>query len=232
MPMTDLHTHILPGMDDGAQTVEESISMLLTEAEHGVDTVALTPHFYRDKETATEFLARRDAAWNLLQEHTKNIECPKMILGAEVAWTPGMADMPELEQLCYQGTKTMLVELPTTPWGDVVYHQLYKLEGRRGIMPMIAHVDRYFRLQSKENLQRLLDMGYPIQLSAEALRGIFNRRLAMDLLKYYDALLISDCHNMLDRPPNLDSGIKKLKKKLGRDAAWEILDLTDDALSD
>lgn len=230
--MTDLHTHILPGMDDGAQNVQESISMLLTEAAHGVDTVALTPHYYRNQETVAEFLARRDAAWNLLQEHTKDIECPKMILGAEVAWTPGMADMPDLDQLCYQGTKTMLVELPTTPWGDVVYHQLYRLEGRRGIMPMIAHVDRYFRLQSKRNLLRLLDMGYPIQISAEALRNLFDRGWAMNLLKYSDALLISDCHNMLDRAPNLDFGIKKLEKKMGREAAWEIMDLTDDALFD
>ena len=230
--MTDLHTHILPGMDDGAQTVQESISMLLAEASQGVDTVALTPHYYRNQETVESFLARRDAAWKVLQEHTKDIDCPKMILGAEVAWFPGMADMLELEQLCYQGTKTMLVELPTTPWGDIVYHQLYRLEGRRGIMPMIAHIDRYFRLQSKKNLIRLLDMGYPVQISAESLRSILGRSWAMNLLRYSDALLISDCHNMLDRKPNMDIGIKKMEIKLGRELTREIIDLTDDVLLD
>ena len=230
--MTDLHTHILPGMDDGAQTVQESISMLLAEASQGVDTVALTPHYYRNQETVESFLARRDAAWKMLQEHTKDIDCPQMILGAEVAWSPGMADMPELEQLCYQGTKMMLIELPTTPWGDIVYHQLYRLEGRRGIMPMIAHVNRYFRSQSKRNLLRLLDMGYPVQISVEALRSIFDRKWAMNLLRYSDALLISDCHNMLDRKPNMDMGIKRIEKKLGRELTREIIDLTDDVLLD
>lgn len=230
--MTDLHTHILPGMDDGAQTMEDSLAMLKMEAEHGVDTVALTPHFYRNREQVATFLARRAAAWNQLQEATKDQKIPQLVLGAEVAWAPGMADWPELEELCYQGTKTVLVELPTTPWGDNVFHHLYKLESHRGILPMIAHIDRYFSLQSKDNLLRLLDTGYPIQLSAEALLHMRSRRWALDLLKYDDALLISDCHNLTDRKPNLDAGIKKMEKKLGRETTQAIIALTDDALTD
>ena len=232
MPMTDLHTHILPGMDDGAQTMEEALAMLRMEAQQGVDTVALTPHFYRDKEDLKTFLDRRQTAWDQLLENTKDMEYPKLILGAEVVWAPGMADWPELENLCYQGTKTLLIELPTTPWADIVYHQLYRLEGRRGIMPMIAHVDRYLRLQSKKSLLRMLDMGYPVQVSAEALLRFWDRESAMNMLKQYDGLLISDCHNLTDRKPNLDAGIKKLEKRFGRTAARELASLTDDALFD
>ena len=230
--MTDLHTHILPAIDDGAQTVEESLTMLLAEAKQGVDTVALTPHFYRNKETANEFLARREAAWNLLREYVQDAQYPRLILGAEVAWAPGMADWPELKDLCYQGTRIMLVELPTTPWSDMVFHQLHKLEGQRGIMPMIAHLDRYFRTQSRRNLERLLGMGYPVQISADALLSFWDRRWALKMLQNYDALLISDCHNMTDRKPNMGIAAKKLEKKLGLEAADEIIEMTDDALDD
>ena len=57
--MTDLHTHILPGMDDGARSAEESIHLLRLEWEQGVRRVALTPHFYPQREGLEEFLHRR-----------------------------------------------------------------------------------------------------------------------------------------------------------------------------
>ena len=109
--MIDLHTHILPGMDDGAQSVDEAIKMLHLEAEQGIDTVALTPHFYRQNESVSEFLVRRDAAWRELSQAVQGEKVPSMILGAEVAWMPGMSQWPDLEQLCYQNTKLLLVEL-------------------------------------------------------------------------------------------------------------------------
>ena len=64
--MTDLHTHILPGMDDGSKNTDTSLMMLKSEYEQGVDTVALTPHFYRDMEKPREFLLRRAAARDTL----------------------------------------------------------------------------------------------------------------------------------------------------------------------
>jgi len=60
--LTDLHTHILPGMDDGARNVAMSLAMLEAERAQGVDTVVLTPHFYREREDAERFLQRREAA--------------------------------------------------------------------------------------------------------------------------------------------------------------------------
>lgn len=230
--MTDLHTHILPGMDDGAQSVEEALAMLKMQCQQGVDTVALTPHFYRSKEHLADFLARREEAWTLLLEKTGNQECPELILGAEVAYAPGMADWPELEALCYQDTKILLVELPMTPWSDSIFYQLNALEVHRGMMPMIAHIDRYFRCQKKKSIERLLDMGYPVQVSADALSSMFVRRQALALLKKYDALLISDCHNLTDRKPNLGQAMKIAEKKLGRQAAKGIVELTDEAITD
>lgn len=230
--MTDLHTHILPGMDDGAQSVEDALAMLHMEAQQGVDTVALTPHFSIKDETIPEFLARREGAWELLCKELEGRKHPKLLMGAEVAWAQGIVDWPDLESLCYEGTKILLVELPVTPWTHEMFRQLYSLEGRRGIVPMIAHVERYIHCQEKRSIERLLDMGYPVQVSAGALEYLFSRRKALNLLINYDGLLISDCHNVLDRPPNLGDGLRRLEKKLGRQTAWDIASLTDDILTD
>ena len=230
--MTDLHTHILPGMDDGAKTTEESLWLLNELKKQGVNKVALTPHFYPRKETPSEFLARRQIAWNSLQEAVKDTECPELFLGAEVAWVPNMPQWPDLEKLCYQNTKILLVELPVMPWTDNIYRELDNLEGRRGVIPMIAHIDRYFYLQKRKDIDRLLGMGYPVQVSAEALFSFGFRKQALQLLQNYDGLLISDCHNMSRRAPNLAQAIKMMEKKLGKQMTQKALAMTDDILAD
>lgn len=228
--MTDLHTHILPGMDDGAQSIEDALAMLRAEAQQGVDTVALTPHFSIKDETIPEFLNRRERAFQLLTEALEGQEHPNLFLGAEVAWAQGVPDWENIEALCYRGTKILLVELPVTPWTHEMFRQLYSLEGRRGIMPMIAHVERYLHCQEKRSIEQLLDMGYPLQVSAEALLHLSMRRKALELLVGCDALLISDCHDPLHRKPNMGKGLKVMERKLGQSMAWDLVSLTDDIL--
>lgn len=229
--MTDLHTHILPGMDDGAKTVEDALALLRLQKKQGVDTVALTPHFDRQNEEISEFLTRRESAWAQLSDQTAGQNLPKMILGAEVCWMPEIAQWPDLEKLCYQGTRILLVELPFRPWNDETFHQLYSLENCRGLLPMIAHVDRYLPFQNKAHLEQLLEMGYPIQVSADALFFAPSRKRALDLLQNNDAVLISDCHNLTKRKPNMGDGLRVAEKKLGSALTRRIAALTDEILT-
>ena len=159
--MTDLHTHILPGMDDGAKTPEESLQMLRMERDQGVDTVVLTPHFYRDRERPEQFLARRrasaealrDALMALPEEEIRTM--PRLILGAEVAWVPNLPDMPELSRMCMGRSKYLLLELPFSAWSDPLFRQLRELMDRTGVTPVIAHVERYACLFHGKALQRI-----------------------------------------------------------------------------
>lgn len=64
--MIDFHSHILPGIDDGSASVEESLKLLEMLAEQGVKTVVATPHFYPDRTSVSDFLRRRDAAYQRL----------------------------------------------------------------------------------------------------------------------------------------------------------------------
>lgn len=226
--MIDLHTHILPGMDDGAPDMETALQMLSMEAEQGIDTVALTPHYYRSKEKPAEFLARRAEAMKALRAEATG---PKLILGAEVAYAPGMAEWPELEELCYEGTKILLIEPPMAPWNDDLFTQLYQIEGRRGITPMIAHVERYLSLQDKKTIHRLFGMDLPLQISAVGMQCILGRRKLINLLVDHGALLISDCHDTQFRPPNLAEATKRLERRVGKGLAAQILKNADEILS-
>ena len=220
--MVDLHTHILPGMDDGAADVQTSLSLLDRQLAQGVDTVALTPLFYRTREHASDLLRRRADAKAELTSAMVDRPCPRLVLGAEVAWVPGMADWPELEALCYEGTKHLLVELPFTPWQDELFRQLYSLEGRRGVTPVLAHVERYAGYQNKKQFKALLEMGFPLQVSAYALTHVAGRRLALQLLQYPGSVLISDCHDPNYRPPILQKAMAVVEKKLGEDMVNEL----------
>ena len=228
--MTDLHTHILPGMDDGAKTVEDSLAMLRMEYDQGVDTVVLTPHFYRDRENPKHFLHRRRESAMVLARRVLELpeqersRLPQMLLGAEVAWWPGLGDWEELPELCIGETKNMLIELPFAPWNDRMIHQLYEFFGGTGITPVIAHLERYLKIQRPEHIREVLELGVPVQVSAEILLHPMVRGGAMKLLRQNQAHLVaSDCHDCTKRPPNVAAAMAVLRKKLGADSVNQLI---------
>ncbi len=235
MTMTDLHTHILPGMDDGAVDVEQSLAMLAMEAEQGVTRVALTPHFYPKREAMTDFLARRQASYDRLTEamallpEGERDKLPRLCLGAEVAWQSNLLDCPDLSALCLGGSKYMLVELPFTAWSRQTVRQLWELMTCHGITPLIAHLERYLPDQSSKMVDSLLELDIPVQISCDILGHVFARRRAMKLLRSGQAHLIAtDCHNCTDRAPNMAQALSILKAKLGREAAEELVAFSDE----
>lgn len=220
--MTDLHTHILPGMDDGAKDVETSLTLLRMEAAQGVDTVVLTPHFYRDREEPSHFLARRakaaktlaDALVALPEEERKTL--PRLALGAEIAWVPNLAEWPELSQLCLGASRHFLLELPFRPWTDQLINRLYELPGRTGLTPVLAHIERYLKDQKPQHLEAVLALGVPVQVSAEPLLHLTQRGAVLKLLRERRAQLIaSDTHDPHSRPPNLGDAFAVVRRRLG-----------------
>lgn len=233
--MTDLHTHILPGMDDGAKSVDISLEMLRMERDQGVDTVVLTPHFYRDRERPEQFLERRRASAESLQDTLMALPeaemrtMPRLILGAEVAWVPNLPDMSELPKLCMGSSQNLLLELPFTPWNDQMFRQIYELMSRTGITPVIAHVERYLKHQKPEHVAELMSLGVPVQVSVEPLLHTLHRGRVLKLLREQKAQFIaSDCHNTTSRPPNLGPGAAVLGQKLGEKFLREMFRRTDE----
>lgn len=222
--MTDLHTHILPGMDDGARTPEDSLTLLRLQRDQGVDTVVLTPHFYRDRERPEHFFQRRTEAVARLDEAIERLSeeerssLPRRILGAEVAWRPNLPDWDELPRFCIGNTQNLLLELPFTPWNDQLIRQIYDMVGRTGIMPVIAHLERYLKIQRPELIREVLSLDVPVQISSDSFLHPMTRGTGLKMLKRGQAhLLASDCHNATTRSPNLAMALAVAEKKFGEE---------------
>lgn len=224
--MTDLHTHILPGMDDGAPDADASLALLRMEAAQGVDTVALTPHFYRDRESAERFLARRARAVEQLRRaiealpEPERAALPRLIPGAETAWAPGLASEPLLPQLCLGESRNLLLELPAAPWTRQMLRELYELPGRTGLTPVFAHLERYLPGQDPRLVGELLELGFPVQLSAAPLLRPLRRGALLRMIRSGSAqLLASDAHNAASRPPDLAPALAVVRRRLGDETA-------------
>lgn len=202
--MTDFHTHILPRMDDGSESVRESLEMLRLEARQGVDAVALTPHFYPWKERPREFLARREQSFRLLEPRLPG-DCPEIALGAEVYFFEGISFSEEVPALRLEGTELLLVEMPFERWTERAVGELLRLRDREGIRPVLAHVDRYLRFQPRNLWRQLSREGIGMQANAEAFTLWQTRGYAMKMLEQgWITCLGSDCHDLVRRRPNWD----------------------------
>lgn len=216
--MIDIHTHLLPRLDDGSSSVDESKKMLGILSEQGVDTVVATPHFYMEGTEIGHFLELRKKSLNTLLDET-DTERPAIALGAEVEFLPGMYTLDDIEKLCISGTRYMLLEMPFSPWTGYFYTTLTKLYSARGIKPIIAHIERYFEFQPEEPveiLRKLKDCGALIQINSSFLMNKQTRRLALKLINQgFITFMGSDCHNLETRPPTLREGFDVIYKKLG-----------------
>lgn len=225
--LIDFHSHILPGVDDGSRSAAESIEMLRLEAAQGVKHVLATPHFYAQSDNPRRFFARRAAAMDELQSAARGCEgLPTVSLGAEVYYFAGMSESEVLSQLTLGETKYILVEMPPAPWTEPMYRELEWIYTKQGLVPVMAHVDRYVGpLVSHGIPQRLSELPVLVQANASFFLSRSTQRLAVRMLRSGQIhVLGSDCHNMADRPPNLDKALDVIWKRLGEDVGNKILE--------
>lgn len=215
--MIDFHSHILPKMDDGSRSVAESLEMLSTLKEQGINTVAATPHFYANDESVSDFLARRQASFEALNNSVPD-GMPEIMLGAEVKYYEGISRLEGLKSLCVQGTRLLLLEMPMKRWTEYTLRELIDISCSGNIVPVLAHVERYMSFQQGDIIDMLTENGVLIQINASFLYGFFTRRKAVSMLGNRRAHFIgSDCHNMSDRPPDIGRAYETIEKKLGKD---------------
>ena len=215
--MIDFHSHILPGIDDGSRDVGMSLQMLNAMKKQGVETVCATSHFYATQRSVDRFLFRRHEAWEKLKAILPP-DAPRILLGAEVLYYPGIAYMEELPSLCLQGTDIVLLEMPFEPWTAYMTREVSDLARRGDVQILLAHIERYFFYQPISVWDGFLDLGILMQANAEFFLPFKTRRKAMRLLDDgYIHLLGSDAHNMSSRAPNLDKARARIRKVLGPD---------------
>ena len=221
MQIIDFHSHILPGIDDGARNVQTSLSMLDMVAAQQVDVMIATPHFYASRDRISTFLERRDKAWQSLQRELTgdSVRYPQIIAGAEVAFFDGISKAKEIGLLTIQGTDILLLEMPFQPWTSKQIDEVAFLVRDRGFTVLIAHLERFLWMPgNKKQVEKLLTLPVWVQINAEAFDGWLHTRTLMQLFKSDKAhVLGSDCHGAHHRTPNLQSGRETVRKKAGQD---------------
>lgn len=228
--MIDIHSHILPGVDDGSESPEMSRTILETMHAQGVETVVATPHFYAHKDTPARFLERRSKAVARM-EYDPGC-APNILLGAEVAYFDGMSRTGELEQLQLGDSGLLLVEMPFGPWSQRMIRELCQLPLQLGLVPVLAHVERYRRRdQLPKFIKQLMGQEIYFQCNAEAFLSVRDRRWALNMLKGGAVhFLGTDTHNLTTRAPKLDQAVALISQKLGQDVPEELWDMAKELL--
>ena len=206
MEFLDFHAHVLPGMDDGAADVEESLELLRLSREQGVTALVATPHFYAYDESPEDFLRRRlESALKLkaaLAHYPHSV--PRIGLGAEVAYFPGISEAEGLKELAVKSL--LLVEPPMNPWSDYLLDEIEDIGPSLGCVPVIAHLDRFVRfLEDPSLVSRVRERRMLVQMNVSSLLRPESSSLCLECLERGDVhLLGSDAHNCRNRLPHWD----------------------------
>ncbi len=228
--MTDFHSHILPGMDDGSRSIEESTEMLKALSQQGISRVVATPHFYANDESVFDFLERRREAYEKLSA-VLITDMPEVVLGAEVRYYDGISRLAEIKSLCIQGTDLFLLEMPEKRWTEYTLRELEDIACTGRVTLVLAHVDRCMGYQRPDTLYRLHGSGVMMQMNAEYINGFFTRRKAVSMIKNGAVCFVgSDCHNMTDRKPEIGKAYDIIKNRLGEEFTDSLRKYTNEIL--
>ena len=198
--MVDIHCHILPGVDDGAETMQEALEMARIAVDCGVTDLAVTPHFRGDA-LEVQRMEALNSRFRELETALRQAEIPLMLhLGAEILCTWDTPDLAQAGLLPTMGdTLYVLCEFRF----DAPYSYMDEILGdiqEAGYWPVVAHPERYGCIQQEpRRVQRWFRKGYVIQLNKGSILGSFGLRpmeTAMQLLDWGTVHVIaSDAHS-------------------------------------
>ena len=219
----DIHCHILPGVDDGSGSMEESLWLLKKEYDEGVRNIILTPHFrYKMIEPSLEKVQLQFL--RLLRKTSKIGPDLKLYLGCELHASMDMIDcLKKGERMTMASSRYVLVEFSDYDEKNYIKERIQKLK-LNGYLPIVAHVERYrAAFEDADFIGELRDMGAYIQMNADSITGRDGLRMkwfCKKLLKWGLVDFIgSDGHNAKDRIPEIGKAYDLVEKLMGRDYA-------------
>ena len=219
--MIDFHSHILPNIDDGSRSMEESINLIREATEAGFTGIISTSHYLQDYYECDEQERRKliDSIANETAKLSNNIgrQIPKLYLGSEIYITTDMINLLEEKKAStINNTKYVLFELPMNSKPLFVKDVVYKLI-ECGYRPIIAHPERYSYV--KEDIgfvKELKDMGALFQSNYGSIIGMYGNSAKKTVKKLLEENLISFLGSDVHKTGQIYSKIPKILKKLNR----------------
>lgn len=218
----DMHCHIVPYVDDGANDMDEALKMLKMEYAEGVRTIIATPHFRKKMfETPREEIIKQFVK---LREAAKAIGI-EMYLGCELHSNMELVSLlREKKVSSMAGSRYVLLEFSGSAESKYIRERTYSLISS-GFRPILAHIERIEKIRKDFDLiEELIDMGAKMQVNAESITGDFSTRRFCKKLMKNDFLHFvgTDCHGSSYRVPKMKDAYNYVAKKFGEDYADEI----------
>ncbi|MFD1359111.1 tyrosine-protein phosphatase [Fictibacillus halophilus] len=223
--MIDIHSHILPGIDDGAQTLQDAVDMAEEAVREGITHLFATPHhrngrYENEKDTTIKHVA-------LLNKELKSREIPLIILpGQEIRLYKELIEDLDRGVLLplHHELKYLLIEFPSSNVPNYAAEILYELS-LRNYQPIIVHPERNSELLEKPDLlHNFISEGALAQVTANSVIGNFGRKImnfSHDLIKSKMAHFIaSDAHNTTSRGFHLTRAYETIQKMYGIDTRY------------
>ncbi len=220
--LVEVHSHILPGIDDGARDIETSLKMIARLQEQGAKKIVLTPHYYSDTISLDDFLRMRDQSFNALMRALPP-GSPTLIPAAEVFISEFLFNNQSIDELRVGNSNYVLIEHPfSSSFSEASYDRLMNMYCDYGVRPILAHIERYKSLMDDVyKLEDYIDMGCLTQVNISSFVDS-PKKIKKKLFNLLDTghvhLVGSDCHNLDSRAPEFEAGIKEIRAKSGREA--------------
>ncbi len=225
--MVDIHSHLIPNVDDGSKSVEETF-MLIKEADRaGITDIILTPHYIVNsyEQNANTLILLKDKLQQILDKDKINV---KLHIGMEVYITDNLIDLLKQNKLLtLANSKYLLMELPLNThvqYEDIIIFKLIE----NNIIPIIAHPERYkFIQENPDKVEELIESGCLMQSNIGSILGIYGNHakqtfkylLKKDLIHF----LGTDTHRKDTIYPLLKKATKKIEKIIGKEKTEELI---------
>jgi protein-tyrosine phosphatase len=218
--MIDIHSHILPGLDDGPKTLDDALLMCEIAQEDGIKSIVATPHNLNGSyENERARIARETVSLNkALRQRKIDVN---VIPGSDTRLDTNLLEMlQEGKVMTINDTgKFLLLELGSFFIAEQVKRQLFELR-LRGITPVISHPERNETLmEDLDALREFITMGALTQITAGSITGDFGRAVQKNALRLLGSnmahVLATDAHNTTSRPPVLSRALRAISRELG-----------------
>ncbi len=242
--MIDLHSHLLPNLDDGPRTLEDSIQMCRISYQDGIKTIVATPHILPGiyKNDRSTILSKVDELNEAIKRLGVGIQTPnselrtpnselslKILPGADVHFSSDILQRYEDEEIVTVNDRgrSLMIEFAFQGIPYQAEEVLFQLL-TRGIIPIISHPERNMEIgQRPKRYYEMVRMGCLGQVTAMSLTGEFGpgvRRSAEKLLtKRLVHMIASDAHSIDGRPPILSAGVRAAGKIVGKEEAIKMV---------
>jgi len=226
--MIDTHLHILPGVDDGPETMQEALALAHVLVQEGIHSAIATPH-YNDEFPQRPAAEIRERVDNLQQELDHHSIQLRLYAGHEALIKPGLVEDIQAGRLAtLNGSRYLLLELWNSTWLPETERVIFELRVH-GIVPIIAHPERYRAIQQDPaRLVPLLQQGVLTQLTAGSLVGVCGRtiqRCAETLLrKGLIHCIASDAHGLHKRAPTILQSLRYAIQIIGQVKTQQLIE--------